>query len=217
MTQASHEADRLLAAIQSEESPNTANLRRLRQAASKRLRNADASTVLAVAKTLIDNDRRWLGYELIHHHPATLASLGLAEVEALGTGMASWSEVDTFCAYVAGPCWAKGQIDDHVVLDWSARNDRWWRRAALVATTALNVRSRGGTGDPHRTLMIAEQLLADRDDMVVKALSWALRELIYWDPTAVADFLEHHDQALAPRVKREVRNKLETGLKNPKG
>ena len=63
--------------------------------------------------------------------------------------------------------------------------------------------------------MIAEQLASDRDDMVVKALSWALRELIHWHPTAVADFLERHDQSLASRVKREVRNKLATGLKNP--
>ena len=215
MNQATQEAERLLAEIEALARPNTPSLRRLRKAASKRLRNATPSTVLTVANVLIDNSRRWLGYELIHHHPATLTSLGLAEVEALGAGMSSWSEVDTFCAYVAGPCWAKRQIDDSAILDWSSRNDRWWRRAALVATTALNVRTRGGTGDAHRTLMIAERLVADRDDMVVKALSWALRELIYWDPTAVADFLARHDQTLAPRVKREVRNKLETGLKNP--
>ena len=215
MNQAAQEAERLLAEIEALPRPNTPSLRQLRKAASKRLRNATPSTVLAVANVLIDNSRRWLAYELIHHHPATLTSLGLTEVEALGAGMASWSEVDTFCAYVAGPCWAKRQIDNSAILSWSQRNDRWWRRAALVATTALNVRTRGGTGDAHRTLMIAERLVADRDDMVVKALSWALRELIYWDPAAVADFLEQHDQALAPRVKREVRNKLETGLKNP--
>ena len=215
MNQATQEAERLLAEIEALPRPNTPSLRQLRKAASKRLRNATPSTVLTVANALIDNSRRWLAYELIHHHPATLASLGLAEVEALGAGMASWSEVDTFCAYVAGPCWAKGQIEDDAILGWSGCTDRWWRRAALVATTALNVRTRGGTGDAHRTLMIAERLVADRDDMVVKALSWALRELIHWDPTAVADFLQQHDQAIAPRVKREVRNKLETGLKNP--
>ena len=215
MIQATQEAERLLAEIEALPTPNTPNLRRLRRAASTRLRKASPSTVLAVANALIDNSRRWLGYELIHHHPATLTSLDLAEVEALGAGMASWSEVDTFCAYVAGPCWAKRQIDDDAILGWSGCADRWWRRAALVATTALNVRTRGGTGDAHRTLMIAERLVADRDDMVVKALSWALRELIYWNPAAVAGFLEQHDQALAPRVRREVRNKLETGLKNP--
>ena len=217
MTQASQEADRLLAAIQAVEAPNTAKLRHLRQTASKRLRNATASTVLAVARALIDNDRRWLGYELIHHHPAALTALRLAEVESLGAGMASWSEVDTFCAYVAGPCWANRQIDDDAIVKWSQHDDRWWRRAALVATTALNVRSRGGTGDARRTLMIAQRLAADGDDIVVKALSWALRELIHREPDAVAEFLERHDRFVASRVKREARNKLETGLKNPQG
>jgi 3-methyladenine DNA glycosylase AlkD len=51
--------------------------------------------------------------------------------------------------------------------------------------------------------------------MVVKALSWALRELIVHDPDQVRDFLVVHDAVLAARVKREVRNKLDTGLKNP--
>jgi 3-methyladenine DNA glycosylase AlkD len=52
--------------------------------------------------------------------------------------------------------------------------------------------------------------------MVVKAMSWALRELSRRDPDTVRDFLDEHDNILAARVKREVANKLETGLKNPK-
>lgn len=60
-------------------------------------------------------------------------------------------------------------------------------------------------------------LVADHDDMVVKAVSWALRELIIHDPDAVEKFLKDHEDVLAARVKREVRNKLDTGLKNPKG
>jgi 3-methyladenine DNA glycosylase AlkD len=52
--------------------------------------------------------------------------------------------------------------------------------------------------------------------MVVKALSWALRELGRQDAAPVRAFLDRHDGALAPRVKREVGNKLRTGLKNPK-
>ena len=52
--------------------------------------------------------------------------------------------------------------------------------------------------------------------MVVKALSWALRELSKRDPTAVQRFLEQHHGVLAARVVREVRNKLSTGLKNPR-
>jgi 3-methyladenine DNA glycosylase AlkD len=59
-------------------------------------------------------------------------------------------------------------------------------------------------------------LVNDRDDMVVKAVSWALRELVVHDPGAVREFLGEHEDELAARVKREVRNKLRTGLKNPK-
>jgi len=52
--------------------------------------------------------------------------------------------------------------------------------------------------------------------MVVKALSWALRELAKRDPQAVSAFLTEHEAALAARVVREVRNKLTTGRKNPR-
>lgn len=215
MTRAADEARRILAEIDAVDAPNTPALRRVRLAASKRLRTASPTDVLAVAGALRGRTRRWVGYELIRHHAATLASLDAGGVEALGEGMASWGDVDAFCAYIAGPCWAKGRIGDDVILRWAGCADRWWRRAALVATTALNVRSRGGYGDPRRTLTVAGRLVADRDDMVVKALSWALRELVLWDAAAVADFLRRHEATLAPRVLREVRNKLETGLKNP--
>jgi 3-methyladenine DNA glycosylase AlkD len=52
--------------------------------------------------------------------------------------------------------------------------------------------------------------------MVVKAVSWALRMLAPWQPAAVRAFMDKHADRLAPRVRREVRNKLETGYKNPK-
>ena len=59
-------------------------------------------------------------------------------------------------------------------------------------------------------------LVDDHEDMVVKAMSWALRELVVHDPDAVRAFLQEHENILAARVKREVRNKLTTGLKNPR-
>jgi len=35
-------------------------------------------------------------------------------------------------------------------------------------------------------------------------------------PVPVSSFLEQYDEQLAARVKREVTNKLRTGLKNPR-
>jgi 3-methyladenine DNA glycosylase AlkD len=63
---------------------------------------------------------------------------------------------------------------------------------------------------------ICARLAADTDDTVVKALSWSLRELTIWDLDAVRVFLDTHKSVLSSRVKREARNKLETGLKNPR-
>lgn len=50
--------------------------------------------------------------------------------------------------------------------------------------------------------------------MVVKALSWALRELARHDPSAVAGFVDKHSTDIAKRVRREVMNKLTTGVKS---
>jgi 3-methyladenine DNA glycosylase AlkD len=125
----------------------------------------------------------------------------------------NWGSVDAFGCILSGPAWRLGRIGDGDVRRWARSSDRWWRRTALVSTVPLNVRSRGGTGDSARTLDICWRLAEDSDPMVVKALSWALRELVAWDPGAVRKFLDTNDSVLAATVRREVRNKLETGRK----
>jgi len=199
-------------------SRTVAAIREVRRRFSRRLASASAGDVVGVALALLDEAgfaRRLVAYELIAHHRAALASLGEKELEALGRGMDSWEKVDTFGCYVAGPAWREGQVPDGVVHAWARSEDRWMRRAALVCTVALNNRARGGRGDTARTLAVCELLLRDRDDMVVKAMSWALRELSKRDRAAAADFLARHRDELAPRVIRELTNKLTTGLKNP--
>ena len=133
------------------------------------------------------------------------------------TGQESVEEsVDGFARILAGPAWLAGQVPDELIHKWAHSTDRWWRRAALVSTVALNMRSQGGMGDIPRTFAVCRLLVDDRDDMVVKAMSWALRALVVHDPDAVRGFLAEYKELLAARVKREVRNKLETGLKNPR-
>jgi 3-methyladenine DNA glycosylase AlkD len=124
--------------------------------------------------------------------------------------------VDSFARTLSGPAWLNRQISDDLILQWARSSNPWWRRVALVSTVALNVRSKGGKGDVRRTLTVCTLLVDDHEDMVVKAMSWALRELIVHDPEAVRKFLYEHEQKLATRVKREVRNKLITGLKTSK-
>lgn len=190
----------------------TDDIRRVRRAWSRRLRDRPPAEVVALALELRDR-HRWVGYELVYEHPGGLDALDAGLVEALGDGLASWDAVDTFGRYISGPAWARGRVADELIRGWTTSPDRWWRRAALVSTVPLNLRAAGGTGDTARTVAICERLVADRDDMVVKALSWALRELVVWDPAAVRAFLADHDGAVAARVRREVTTKLETGRK----
>jgi 3-methyladenine DNA glycosylase AlkD len=205
------------AEIQGLEVRNTANVRKVRRDFTRRLKERDPDFMLALAEELNSTSNlRWFGYELVRNHKGAFESLGAAELEALGRGMSSWNEVDEFGRILSGPAWLKGQISDALIHSWAESADFWWRRAALVSTVALNMRSQGGHGDVLRTLAVCRMLADDHEDMVVKAMSWALRELIDHDPEAVEGFIRRHDAALAARVKREVRNKLKTGLKNPK-
>ncbi len=101
-----------------------------------------------------------------------------------------------------------------MIMGWTRSADRWWRRAALVSTVALS--RRGGVDDVRKTFRTCAALVSDRDDMVVKALSWALRELGKKHPEKASKFLADHRRDLAARVIREVENKLTTGLKDPR-
>jgi 3-methyladenine DNA glycosylase AlkD len=186
---------------------------------TRRLRDEPGRRVLSLASLLVARETlegRQLAYVLLDRHRAARGSLTLQAVRRLGRGIDNWGSVDGFAGLVAGPAWRAGIVPDAEVERWAKSADRWWRRAALASTVALNLASRGGSGDTRRTLGIAERLADDHDDMVAKALSWALRVLARRDPEAVRGFLARHEGVLAARVRREVRNKLETGLKNPK-
>jgi 3-methyladenine DNA glycosylase AlkD len=189
----------------------------VRRKYSRLLKPEEPGLVLDVARELFARyGERWIACELIQNHKAAFASIGEAELVEFGQGINGWGSVDAFARILSGPAWLKGQVPDALIHEWAHSSDRWWRRAALVSTVALNVRSHGGYGDVERTLEVCRLLVNDHDDMVVKAMSWALRELVVHDPGAVHRFLSEHEAALASRVKREVRNKLTTGLKNPR-
>ena len=194
-------------------------IRTLRREFSKRLTKAAPRFVVDVALRLLDHhtiEHRFVSYELVCCHRAALASLGEQDLRLFGRGLGSWSSVDMFACYLAGPAWRERQVTDEFIHRWANSRNRWRRRAALVSTVPLNNEARGGTGDTPRTLEVCRLLISDRDDMVVKAMSWALRELSKRDRTAVQRFLAEHQRVLAARVVREVTNKLSTGLKSPR-
>jgi 3-methyladenine DNA glycosylase AlkD len=196
---------------------NAKNVWPVRRKLARSLKKATPEFVLQVARELFrTSDNPGHAHSLLMFHKPAFQALGEDEIEEFGQGIDSWGAVDSFARRLSGPAWLKGHVSDELIHKWAGSEDRWWRRAALVSTVALNVRSKEGYGDVPRTLAVCRLLVDDTDDMVVKAMSWALRELVVHDPDAVREFLSEYEDVLAARVKREVRNKLTTGLKNPR-
>jgi 3-methyladenine DNA glycosylase AlkD len=182
-------------------------------------RTSKDAEMLALALKILASGQKYLAYELLRAAPRALAAAKVSDIRRFAAGMTTWSDVDCFGCFVAGVAWRTGRIADKEIARLASSRDRWRRRAALVATVPLNAKSRGATsaaGDAPRTLAVCARLLDDRDDMVVKAMSWALRELAKRNPRAVRTFLSEHSERLTARVRREVTNKLTTGRKSPR-
>ena len=216
LTRAVH---RDLAVLPRQDAPS---VRMIRRRYSSALKAESSEVVLRFVSSLLKSAgwaERVVAWETLASHQGAVDLLDDRLAEEMAEGLSDWASVDLFGVTVLGQAWREGRVTDSKILSWTRSPDRWRRRLALVATIPLNSRARGargGRGDSLRTLRVCRALLADRDDMVVKAMSWALRELAKRDPKAVADFIRDEDDRLAPRVRREVLNKLKTGLKSPR-
>jgi 3-methyladenine DNA glycosylase AlkD len=199
---------------------DTPSMRALRKGWSARLKPAPGSDVIAIAQALerdAAQEGKWVAYELIRFHPGAFGAITEAEIADFAGRIASWYATDAFGTILSGPLWARGRISDGLIEGWSHHPEMWFRRSALVATVGLNASLPAKRGDAARTLPICLRLAADREDMIEKAVSWALRYLSQKDRDAVVAFMDEHGHKFAARVRREVRNKLITGLKTPRG
>lgn len=195
---------------------NAASMRAVCRELSAQVASASPREVIALAQGIIEEQplgAYGVAYTLIAYHPGALAALRARDLQRMGKHMCGWGDVDCVSG-LAGVAWRKGQISDAVIHRWTRSRNRWWRRAALVSTVPLNMKSQGGTGDAKRTLAVCRLLMKDRDDMVVKAMSWALRALATREPRKVEAFVDKHGEELPRLAVREVRNKLRTGRKD---
>jgi 3-methyladenine DNA glycosylase AlkD len=195
---------------------DTTSVRAIRRRYSKQLANEPPATLLRFVRSLLKHGtwaERVVAWEVLAGHEARTRVTDRLAAE-MARGLSDWASIDLYGVTVLGQAWRDGYVSDATIHSWARSSDRWLRRLALVATVPLNIRSRGGEGNARRTLRVCRMLLDDRDDMVVKAMSWALRELAKRDPKVVEAFLRKESDRLAPRVRREVWSKLRTGLKS---
>ena len=168
----------------------------------KALWNGDSQEERALAMELLRQYRRAILHLTWNHFDRwryKVDNWGLTDL--LGTKiLAPWLQAD--------PVQRLGHLEELVSAD-----HLWSRRLALVATVPIN-RSDPARAIPERTLALIDRVKAERDPMITKAISWALRELSKTHPARVAAYVEANRNALAAHVVREVNNKLQTGLKS---
>ena len=177
----------------------------------------DNSQWIALCKELVKRDIfecQVIAYELIGRNKKLLNALSYKDLMDLWRNLDNWASVDHYTVGIFGVLWGKGVVNDQHIEKLLTSDNFWDRRVAVVSTVALNLKSRGGTGDTPRTISVCEKVVDDREDLIRKALSWALRELSKRDPQAVRDFLDKYQNRLAGLVIREVNHKLDFGTKN---
>ncbi len=172
---------------------------------------------IGLCKALVDQgifECQVVAFEIISRDRKLLNALGYEDVKNLGRNLDNWASVDHYSVGIYGVLWGKGVVKDHHIEKLLRSDKVWERRVAVVSTVALNLKSRGGNGDTPRTLAVCEKVVDERQTMIWKALSWALRELSKRDRDAVCEFLEKHGHRMSKSVIREVSHKLEFGTKN---
>jgi 3-methyladenine DNA glycosylase AlkD len=193
------------------------NVKKVVKEVKKQTKKYTPTEKLALAIALLEEDIfecQQIAYEYIKTNKDVLTMLSEEDVYDLGRNLDNWVSVDTYSVYIMGYAWRENVITIDKIKDLMQSEDVWMRRVAVVSTVALNLKSQGGTRDVLQTLEICRLAVDDHEDMVVKALSWALRELSKVSKEAVVEFINQYQSQLAKRVLREVKNKLETGKKN---
>lgn len=193
------------------------NLKEVIKVFSERYKHWDEQRWIALCKSLVACDVfecQVLSYEIIGRNKRLLNVLTYKDLMDLWRNLDNWASVDHFSVGIYGVLWGKGVVTDEHIEELLKSENFWDRRVAVVSTVALNLKSRGGKGDIPRTLAVCEKVVDDREDLIRKALSWALRELSKRDPQAVRNFIDTYRNRLAGLVIREVNHKLDFGTKN---
>ena len=193
------------------------NLKVVLKELKKQTKAFEINEKLDLIKRLVDKDvfeLQQIAFEYLQTQKNLYKSLTEEYIESIEKNLDNWISVDYFGAIVVGCAWRENFVSTKKVKRYLESDDYWIRRIAIVSTVSLNQKARGGIGDSERTIKICRLVVDDHEEMIVKALSWALRELAKIDKEPVIEFVNEYENRLHKKVLREVKNKLETGLKN---
>ena len=171
--------------------------------------------------SLIDSLYRGDSYEercapqtLLLKYPRHRRQLPLPQLKAWLGCLDGWAEVDSSCQSVFSAADLLADFSGWSALLTSLALDPNInkRRAALVLLTTPITQS-SDTRIRELSLCLIDQLKAEKDKRITKAISWLLRKGIKQHREAIAAYLTANSDSLPAIALRETRKKLATGKK----
>jgi 3-methyladenine DNA glycosylase AlkD len=196
--------------------PDLREIARTWQRAHKDVARGDLMAVLDVLWEGQSREERLLVIYLLGRYKRWIPDLTWDYFERWRRDLDNWEVTDGLAQWVLSP-WLLADPKRRLDRLWDLIDDKdvWSRRLGLVSTVPVN-RSRKELTIPDLTLELVDRVKEERDGMITKAVSWALREMTKTHPERVSAYLEENRDLLAAHVVREVDNKLQTGLKSGK-
>lgn len=123
--------------------------------------------------------------------------------------VSTWADHDALVSYLLGPMLVEKRERAALTAKWAKSRDRWHRRAAAVSLIR-GVRQKRFVREAKTVTLM---LLSDKDEMVLKGVSWLLREQAKYDVENAMPLLRSI-RARAPRlILRTACETLHPGLR----
>ncbi len=121
----------------------------------------------------------------------------------------NWASTDHFTTHHVSECIRDDPRLVEKLLEWTGSSNRWRRRASAVTMVPI-ARKGEMMSDVFR---IANQLMADEDDMVQKGVGWMLKEASREHPREIHEYLKEWRMKSSALVLRYASEKLPEELK----
>jgi 3-methyladenine DNA glycosylase AlkD len=131
-------------------------------------------------------ERRMMAVLLLEAYQPLLRAAEVPLLERLIRQSKTWAFVDELAIAIVGPLAERSPGVRRVLDRWSADEDFWLRRSAMLA---LLRPLRRGDGDFRRFTRYADRMLEEREFFIRKAIGWVLRETGKPQPDAVHAWL----------------------------
>ncbi|MCX4475723.1 DNA alkylation repair protein [Streptomyces cellulosae] len=174
-------------------------LSRTVEAGLPRPTEADCTAVALRCWKLPEREYHYFAVDYLRRHVRRCSSGFLPVTRHLVTTVPWWDTVDLLAVHVVGALVAADPALAAEMDRWSADDDLWLVRTALLHQLRHKERT-----DTDRLFHYCLRQSGHPDFFVRKAIGWALREYAKTDPGAVRDFLAREGDRFAPLSVREA-------------